>query len=158
MANPHGNPQNLRPPWKKGESGNPAGSKPSRVKDSLAVCFKTKKEVREFYALTDAEVNAWERTALTLTTEQLKALVKWAACPAYPKGLAIAILSDMKDGRTTTLDKLRSRQFGEVVQRTEVSGSIMQGVVNITIEEAIKQAAAAEAIPLVEEQKAIEQG
>ena len=29
MANPKGNPQNLRPAWKKGESGNPKGKPPT---------------------------------------------------------------------------------------------------------------------------------
>lgn len=88
--------------------------------------------------MTQPEIDSWDLTLLSLTTEETKALVKWDACPNYPKGLAIAILSDMKDGRTTTLDRLRSRQFGDVVQRVDVSGSILQGVVNITIEEATK--------------------
>ena len=37
-------------------------------------------------------------------------------------GLAIAVLSDMKNGKTTTLDKLRERQYGKPTQRMEVTG------------------------------------
>lgn len=161
MANPRGNPQNLRPPWKKGQSGNPEGSKPSRVQDSLIACgiFKSKKQCKDHYALTEAEINGWERTMLTLSVDRIKTLVKWDACPAYPKGLAIAILSDMKDGRTTTLDKLRSRQFGDIAQKMEVTGSILQGVVNITIEEATK-IIDAEPVEAIEEgkPKALQEG
>lgn len=132
------NTSGLKPPWQKGQSGNPAGSKKSRVNEALAIIFKTKKRCREFYKMTQPEIDSWDLTLLSLTTEETKSLVKWDACPNYAKGLAIAILSDMKDGRTTTLDRLRARQFGDVVQRVDVSGSILQGVVNITIEEATK--------------------
>ena len=49
-------------------------------------------------------------------------MAKWDEAPAYPKGLAIALLTDMKNGKTTTLDKLRERVHGKEIQRIELTG------------------------------------
>lgn len=57
-----------------------------------------------------------------MSANDLKLLAKWDEAPAYPKGLAIAVLNDMKNGKTTTLDKLRERQYGKPTQRMEVTG------------------------------------
>ena len=116
------NNQNLMPPWKPGQSGNPKGRAKNRVPESLVEIFKSKKRAREFYSLSNEEIDDWESAVMTLNTSQLKDLAKWEDAPSYPKGLAIAILSDMRDGRTTTLDKLRARQFGEATQKVEITG------------------------------------
>lgn len=116
------NDQNLMPPWKPGQSGNPKGRPKSRVPEALAKIFRSKKKAREFYSLSNKEIDDWELSVLTLNIAQLRALAKWDEAPSYPKGLAIAILSDMKDGRTATLDKLRARQFGEATQKLEITG------------------------------------
>lgn len=84
--------------------------------------FKSKKRAKEFYSLSGEEIDDWESAVMTMSAAELKDLAKWELAPAYPKGLAIAVLSDMKDGRTITLDKLRARQFGEAAQRVEVTG------------------------------------
>lgn len=110
------------PPWKPGQSGNPKGRAKNRVPESLVKIFKSKKRAREFYSLSNEEIDDWESAVMTLNTSQLKDLAKWEDAPSYPKGLAIAILSDMRDGRTTTLDKLRARQFGEATQKVEITG------------------------------------
>lgn len=68
------------------------------------------------------EINEWEAAILSFTFADLQLLVKWEEAPIYPKGLARAILSDMKNGKTTTLDKLRERQYGKPTQRMELTG------------------------------------
>ena len=116
------NNQNLMPPWKPGQSGNPKGRPKNRVPDSLVKIFKSRKRAKAFYSLSGEEIDDWESAVMTMNASELKDLVKWEDAPAYPKGLAIAILSDMKDGRTVTLDKLRARQFGEATQKVELTG------------------------------------
>jgi hypothetical protein len=109
-------------PFPKGTSGNPNGRPPSRVPDALAIVLGRKK-AKKFYHLNETEVNDWETAVLTMTANELKALVAWGDTSSYPKGLAIGILSDMKSGNTRTLDKLRERQFGKAVQKVELTGA-----------------------------------
>lgn len=108
--------------FKPGQSGNPKGRPKNRVPDNLVKIFGSKAKAKKFYCLTVAEINEWEAVILTLSAEDLKVLAKWSDAPAYPKGLAIAVLSDMKNGKTTTLDKLRERQHGKPTQRMEITG------------------------------------
>lgn len=116
------NEQNLRAPWKPGESGNPKGRPKNRVPEQLAVIFGSKTKAKKFYDLSGGEVDSWEKAVLAMSTDQLKLLAKWGDAPTYPKGLAVAILTDMKNGRTTTIDKLRERQYGKPTQKIDVSG------------------------------------
>lgn len=116
------NEQNLREPWKPGQSGNPKGRPKNRVPEQLVTIFGSKAKAKKFYCLSATEINEWEAAILTLSAEDLKVLAKWSGAPSYPKGLAIAVLSDMKNGKTTTLDKLRERQYGKPTQRMEVTG------------------------------------
>ena len=131
------NEQNLCPPWKPGQSGNPKGRPKNRVPEILERILG-KAKAKKIFGLSQAEVDSWESTVLTLTAEQLKDMVKFENCPAYPKNLAIAILTDMKKGKTTTIDKLRERQFGKAVQRVELTGKDGQDFMpkNITTTEA----------------------
>ena len=39
----------------------------------------------------------------------------------YPRNLAIAIISDIKNGVTKTIDKLRDRQFGESKKQIDIT-------------------------------------
>lgn len=105
-----------------GQSGNPNGRPRNRVPASLAIIFASKKRAKEFYALSGTEIDSWENAVLALSSSELQALMKWKDAPAYPKGLAIAILSDMRDGKTTTIDKLRERQHGKPSDRIEITG------------------------------------
>lgn len=108
--------------FKPGQSGNPKGRPKSRVPDQLVKIFGSKARAKKFYSLSAVEIDEWEAAILTFNANDLKLLAKWEEAPAYPKGLAIAVLSDMKSGKTTTLDKLRERQYGKPTQRMELTG------------------------------------
>lgn len=108
--------------FKPGQSGNPKGRPKSRVPEQLVKIFGSKARAKKFYSLSAVEIDEWEAAILTFNANDLKLLAKWEDAPAYPKGLAIAVLSDMKNGKTTTLDKLRERQYGKPTQRMEVTG------------------------------------
>lgn len=117
------NPENIRPhQFKPGQSGNPKGRPKSRVPEQLVKIFGSKARAKKFYSLSAVEINEWEAAILTFSANDLKLLAKWEDAPAYPKGLAIAVLRDMSNGKTTTLDKLRERQYGKPTQRMEVTG------------------------------------
>lgn len=108
--------------FKPGQSGNPKGRPKSRVPEQLVKIFGSKARAKKFYSLSSVEIDEWEAAILSFSTNDLKLLAKWDAAPVYPKGLAIAVLSDMKNGKTTTLDKLRERQYGKPTQRMELTG------------------------------------
>lgn len=108
--------------FKPGQSGNPKGRPRSRVPEQLVKIFGSKARAKKFYSLSSVEIDEWEAAILSFSANDLKLLAKWDAAPAYPKGLAIAVLSDMKNGKTTTLDKLRERQYGKPTQRMELTG------------------------------------
>jgi hypothetical protein len=122
MPNPNPNTSGLKPPFKKGESGNPEGRPKSRVPDALKIVLG-KKKAKKFYQLNEIEVNEWEAAVLTMTANELKVLASWEDANSYAKGLAISILFDMKSGNTKTLDKLRERQYGKAVQKVELTGA-----------------------------------
>lgn len=117
------NVDNIKPhQFKPGQSGNPKGRPKSRVPTQLIQIFGSKARAKKFYSLSGCEINEWEATILTLSADELKVLAQWDKAPAYPKGLAIAVLHDMKNGKTTTLDKLRERQYGKATQHVELTG------------------------------------
>ena len=102
------NEQNLIP-FKPGQSGNPKGRPKSRVPEQLVKIFGSKARAKKFYSLSAGEIDEWESAILSMSANDLKLLAKWDEAPAYPKGLAIAVLNDMKNGKTTPLDKYRDR-------------------------------------------------
>lgn len=107
--------------YKKGQSGNPKGRPPSRVPAQL-VKIMGKVQAKKFYKLSAVEITEWESALLAMNASQLKLLAQWDEANAYPKGLAISILTDMKNGTTKTLDKLRERVIGKPTQRMEITG------------------------------------
>lgn len=106
---------NLRPPFKPGQSGDPNGPK-SRVPAQLAEVMG-KSQAKNIFKLNNLEIEEWDAILLSMTFNQLKLLAQWDGASAYPKGLAISILYDMKNGNTKTLDKLREHIVGKPSQR-----------------------------------------
>lgn len=117
---------NLRPAWKKGESGNPKGKPKNRILE-LHKKLRVKPKLGD---LNQEEINDIERGLLAMTLENLKVLVKEEKVNAYEKGLAMAILIETKNGRTNTIDRLRERQYGKEPQKLDITTngeSINQG-------------------------------
>lgn len=133
MANPNPVPRpgNLRP-YPKGVSGNPKG----RPKNDAAAAISrlieedikaqypdlSDKELRravryakaEMQPLTHQEISTWRGWLMVAKRCQLVHLAKHPdGYPAFAVGNALAILSDMKLGRTTTMDKLEDREYGK---------------------------------------------
>src|SRR5574344_285199 len=112
---------NLRPPFKPGQSGNPEGRPKSRVPEQLVKVFG-KAQAKKIFKLNNSELEEWDAILLTMNVNQLKLFAQWDEASAYPKGVAVSILYDMKNGNTKTLDKLRERIGGKPSQRLELSG------------------------------------
>ena len=106
--------------FKPGQSGNPRGRPRNRIMP-LVRQVVSKKRLKEVDGFTESEINFMERTLLTMTQAELQALANEDGTPAYMKGKAIAIVSDMKNGRTATLDQLRDRQYGKAVDRMDIA-------------------------------------
>ncbi len=122
MPNDNPNTKGIEPhKFQKGQSGNPKGRPKNRVPEALASILG-KAKAKKFYQITEEEINDWERAILTMSANEIKLLASWEDASSYPKGLAISILFDMKNGNTKTLDRLRERQFGKATQRVELTG------------------------------------
>lgn len=117
------NEKNLVAPWKPGQSGNPKGRPKNRVTNEWLVACFGRKTARAIKALRREEIDTWEQLLLVASAEQLTVIAKWAETPAYAKNLAMALLYDIKEGRTSTIDRLRERQYGKTADRLEVTGA-----------------------------------
>lgn len=106
--------------WQKGHSGNPKGRPKDRVKELLKTILP-KSRLRRSEALTMDEINTIERMILSLELADLQLLAKTDETPAYAKSLAMAAIIDMKNGKTTTMERLRDRQYGTAKQSIDVT-------------------------------------
>ena len=112
----------VKPRWKPGESGNPAGKPKSRVKE-LMEGLLTMKQVKENTKLDQAEIDAIEQIIISLDTPALQAIAKSEKTPAYMRTLAMAAIMDMKNGKTGTMNLLRDRQFGSVRKQVDLTSN-----------------------------------
>ena len=114
--------------WKSGQSGNPKGfnqigREKNRINDFVKKVIGTSKErVIETVGMTAAEIDAIEQRMLSVSLSEAQIIAKDDYTPVYMKNLALAIIIDMKNGKTDTIDKLRERQYGKVKQQIELTG------------------------------------
>lgn len=124
---------NLRPPWKPGECGNPTNKnnhgRPKNRATELHKQLLGQKSAKKFYGLTNKELETYDAMLETLTMAELQVLAKADNSPVYLKNYAIAILTDMKQGKTTTIDRIRANRHGTATQRMELTGADGQPLV-----------------------------
>lgn len=67
-------------------------------------------------------------------------LAKADETPAYAKTLAMAAIIDMKNGKTTTMDRLMDRQYGKPQQKVDITtnGKTLEQGTPLTREEQIE--------------------
>lgn len=106
--------------FKKGQSGNPNGQprKANRIADLMRNLYGYDGAVR---GITKAEADATDAAVLSMDEAGLKQLAASREAPAYARTLAIAIITDMQNGRTTTIDRLHERRFGKPPVRQEIA-------------------------------------
>lgn len=110
------NAKNIEPyKFKKGQSGNPNGRPKNRVVEY------TRKMALKVDHLTAAEVATIEEIVFSATADQLVKITKDPKTPAYLLAKARAALTDIKNGKCDTLDKLRGLIFGESVQHIDIT-------------------------------------
>lgn len=117
------NQENIEPyKFKKGVSGNPKGRPPNRVPKTLEkVMSRTK--AKKFTGLSIEEINDWETALLTMQLDEIKNLAQENEAPIYVRGLAMAILSEAKNGVSKTLERIRDHVFGQAKRTLEVTGA-----------------------------------
>ncbi len=121
--------------WKSGQSGNPKGfnqigREKNRINDFVKKVIGTSKErVIETVGMSAAEIDAIEQRMLSVSLSEAQIIGKDDNTPLYMKNLALAIIIDMKNGKTDTVDKLRERQYGKAKQQIELTGKNGQPLV-----------------------------
>lgn len=111
----------MRPAWKPGQQGNPQHKNVGRQRNRVTELHKKLKVLRKQDGLSQEEIDTIEQTLITMTLPELQIIAKTDGASVYEKTLAMALIIDMKNGRTTTLDKIRERQFGKVVQKVDIT-------------------------------------
>ena len=105
-----------------GQSGNPKGRPKNRVPGVLAkVMSKTK--AKKFAGLTTEEITDWEAALLTMQLDEITNLAKESEAPMYVRGLAMAILTEAKNGSSKTLERIREHVCGKARQQVELTGA-----------------------------------
>ena len=99
--------------FKKGQSGNPKGRPKNRVLALLKEELPKKSVKAMEGSLTRNEIDTIEKKALQLRFSDLQIIAGNDKVYSYLRSIAIAILMDTKNGRTTVVDKLRERQYNE---------------------------------------------
>lgn len=123
MANNNPNTKGIeRNKWQKGQSGNPAGRPKKRTRDVYALVMSPN-EAKKFEGLTAEEVRDLDTALLSMRLDEVSNLAKAIEAPLYVRGLAMAILTETKQGKCGTIERLRERIFGKAVQPLQVTGA-----------------------------------
>lgn len=123
MPRKGGVPENLRP-CKKGEVRNPTGKGGGQKHELLPILRKALNNPNaKALGMTKRQVEEWESTMITLSPQEIKAVISSPDTPSYAVNLGMAIISDIKNGRTITIDKLRDRIYGKIADKVELSGA-----------------------------------
>ena len=134
MANKNPNTSGLRPAWQQGTSGNPKGRPKSRV-DGFRVKLLGRAAAKKFYGITPFELSEWYALIITLNFSELKALEQNDSTPTLVKNYIRAIVTDMQNGRTYTVDKIVERLYGKT-EHTGADGSDLLPARTLTKDEA----------------------
>ena len=118
---PH--PENLKGhEFKPGQSGNPKGRPKGTTRKIIIECLKYKKAKELQEGMTKRDVDEWEEYLMSATSDEITIFAQDPKIPVYARAIARAIATDLKNGKTTTLDRLRDRRFGKISQRVELTG------------------------------------
>lgn len=117
--------------FKKGQSGNPAGgsAKMRKRKEERLLAEQQfdalfgKGASKKLKLIKNDDDLAWLQKLYSADAETLAKIAKWQGCPASVKSYAIAMLRDMQNGKTGTIDKIRERLFGKPTQYVELTGA-----------------------------------
>jgi hypothetical protein len=110
MANPKGNPQNLKP-WKPGESGNPGG-RPKKT------------------PITDS----YEKMARKRLPEDLRIMLKLPKGAKYADAVSAAQYRSAIKGKTDAARELRESIEGKTTQRLELTGAEGRPIQHLTLD------------------------
>lgn len=117
--------------FKKGQSGNPAGgsAKMRRKKEERLLAEQQfdalfgKGASKKLKLIKNDDDKAWLQKLYSADAQTLAKIAKWEGCPSSVKSYAIAIVRDMQNGKTKTIDNIRDRLFGKPTQFVEVTGA-----------------------------------
>lgn len=124
------NEQNIIPhQFKPGQSGNPRGQsakarQKKREKDEIERHLTKLFGTRRARQLIKDPLNApmIDTMAQRATISELQQIAKDPASTAYEVTIAMSIINDAKNGKTTTIDKIAERLHGKPTQRMEITG------------------------------------
>lgn len=108
--------------FKPGQSGNPKGRPPNRVRD-FKIRILGKKKAKAFFGISETEISEWYEVLITMDLPSLKVLAQDDTAPALVRTYARAIIFDMNGGKTSTIDRISEKLYGKAVQRMELTGA-----------------------------------
>ena len=92
------------------------------VAESLKISPKELKKLKLMDGLSDQETEEIEDIVRTFPSDLIAVFAQDPKISAYLRTYSRAALIDLKNGRTTTMDKLRERKFGKPTQHFELTG------------------------------------
>lgn len=105
------NEQNLKPAWRKGESGNPNGRPKKYVTQLKESGYKL------------SEINDTIQVMMAMTMDELKEVWENKNATILEKTIANAMKKSIEKGTLYSMESLLSRVWGSPKQMTELSGS-----------------------------------